>query len=66
MSTYIDDFNRAAFERALPKFNRCQYDAMTIDDWVALVEGYRDETEGLLSEVETLKEQVAELEEGHG
>ena len=59
MSTYIDDFNRAAFERALPKFNRCQYDALTTDDWVALVEGYR-------AQADALEEQVAELEEGHG
>lgn len=39
----LDDFNRFAFERAKAKYNRAQYDQMTHDDWVALVEGYKAE-----------------------
>ena len=39
----LDDFNRFAFERAKSKYNRAQYDQMTHDDWVALVEGYKVE-----------------------
>lgn len=41
----LDDFNRFAFERAKSKYNRAQYDQMTHDDWVALVEGYKAQAE---------------------
>ena len=61
MSTYIDDFNRAAFERAMPKFNRCQYDALDTDAWVALVEGYRAEAEGLQDQVDELRIELDDL-----
>ena len=43
--TYLDDFNRAAFERALTRYNREQYDQLDTDAWVALVEGYRAEAQ---------------------
>lgn len=41
----MDDFNRFAFDRAQSKYNRAQYDQMTTDDWVALVEGYKADAE---------------------
>lgn len=41
----LDDFNRFAFERAKAKYNRCQYDQMSHDDWVALIEGYKTQAE---------------------
>lgn len=41
----MDDFNRFAFERAKGRYTRAQYDLMTTDDWVALVEGYKSQAE---------------------
>lgn len=41
----LDYFNRFAFERAKGRYVRAQYDQMTTDDWVALVEGYKAQAE---------------------
>lgn len=54
MST-LDDFNRIAFERALVKYNRCRYDDMSTDDWVALVEGYRAQADAAEQELGEVK-----------
>lgn len=51
----MDDFNRFAFERAKGKYNRCQYDQMSTDDWVSLVEGYSEQVDALRDELEQLK-----------
>lgn len=48
----MDDFNRFAFDRASAKYNRAQYDQMTTDDWVALVEGYKAEAVRLKDELD--------------
>lgn len=48
----MDDFNRFAFERAKGRYVRAQYDHMTTDDWVALVEGYKAQAEGYKAQVE--------------
>lgn len=37
----MDDFSSFAFERARGKYDRAEFDEMTTDDWVALVETYR-------------------------
>lgn len=37
----MDDFNRALFDRAEGKYNRALFEAITIDEWCALVEGLR-------------------------
>jgi peptidoglycan hydrolase CwlO-like protein len=60
----LDDFNRFAFERAKAKYNRAQYDQMTHDDWVALVEGYREDAENAPSQdaYDELEEKLADAE----
>lgn len=45
-----DDFNRFEFERARSRYNRNQFDQMTTDNWVALVEGYRAQIKELQAE----------------
>lgn len=37
----MDDFNRAKFDLAEGKYNRALFGDITIDEWVALVEGFR-------------------------
>jgi hypothetical protein len=39
----MDDFNRALFDRAKSKYNRAQFEDITIDEWCALVEGLNHE-----------------------
>ena len=60
----LDDFNRFAFERAKGRYVRAQYDQMTTDDWVALVEGYKADAENAPSaeEHEALEEKLADAE----
>jgi len=36
-----DDFNRALFDRAEGKYNCALFGDIAIDEWVALVEGFR-------------------------
>lgn len=52
----VDDLNRFAFERAKGKYNRAHYDAMSQDDWVALVEWYTDRIEELEGELAEARE----------
>lgn len=54
----LDDFNRFAFERAKAKYNRAQYDQMTHDDWVALVEGYKAEAREARDRLMELREMI--------
>jgi len=61
--TTLDDFNRFAFERAKGKYNRAQFEQMTHDDWVALVEGYKARAEQLEGELAEAKEDL-EAESG--
>lgn len=55
----LDDFNRFAFDRAKAKYDRAQYDQMTHDDWVALVEGYKAEAAQLRDERDLAREEQA-------
>ena len=57
----LDDFNRFAFERAKGRYVRAQYDQMTTDDWVALVEGYKAEVERLEGDLAIAKEELESL-----
>lgn len=52
----MDDFNRVFFERARALYNRCQYDQMSIDHWVSLVERYSEQVDELKEELEQLRE----------
>lgn len=61
----LDDFNRIGYERANGKYKRAQFDDMTKDDWVALVEGERARVEELEDKVEEL-EAVAPCQCGCG
>jgi secreted PhoX family phosphatase len=54
----LDDFNRFAFERAKGKYARAQFDQMTHDDWVALVEGYKAEVQHLEGDLAVAKEEL--------
>lgn len=58
----MDEFNRFSFERAKVRYNRAQYDAMSTDDWIALVEEYRMRADDLESVVAELKEVLASCE----
>jgi hypothetical protein len=53
----LDDFNRFAFERAKARYNRAQYDQMSQDDWVALVEGYKAEVQQLADDLALAREE---------
>ena len=53
----MDDFNRFAFERAKGRYVRAQYDQMTTDDWVALVEGYKAQVEQLEGDLALAREE---------
>lgn len=52
----MDEFNRAHFERARVKYNRCAYKDMSTDDWVSLVEGYSEQVDELKAELGELKD----------
>lgn len=59
----MDDFNRFAFERARCRYNRAQYDAMSTDDWVALVEGYKADAEIGEQDAELVKDLEARVDQ---
>jgi len=58
MST-MDDFNRALFDRAEDKYKRAQFEDITIDEWCALVEGWRSQAEEYRSERDTARQECA-------
>lgn len=50
----IDDFNRYQMEQARGKFSRAQYDTLTVDEWVALVNSLDHMIESQELEIEHL------------
>jgi hypothetical protein len=54
----LDDFNRAVFDRASGKYNRAQFEQMTTDEWVALVEGHRAQAEEARNGLTELREMI--------
>lgn len=56
-----DDFNRFEFQRARSKYDRNQFDSMTHDHWVALVEGYRAREKELIDEMQELQDEINDL-----
>lgn len=51
-----DDFNRYQMEQARGKFSRAQYDQITCDEWVALVNALDSVIESQELEIEHLQE----------